>query len=271
MKIGIVYFSGTGTTAFFATEMVTGFREAGHEVHLFRTTQLDPKAVADYDLLGFGAPTYSYRVVRSFSAYLQRVPVMQKPYFLFCTCGGQPGNTLWNMYCDLKTRGWIFLDGIVGRGVNNIRSWRRKRGQTPEADMLKPEDMARARDRAQVILALYEKVIDHHQPPPKPPKKHRLLIPVGWCFTYPWMMRQVEGFKYVDAALCTRCGLCATKICPSGSITFAPGNLPVIKNNTCIGCSGCVNLCPQLAIYTKSSLPKQPYTKYSKFILSPPK
>ena len=109
MRIAIVYFSGTGTTAYFATEIATGFREAGHEVQLFRFNQIQSKALMDYDLIGFGTPTYCWHAVRKFDTFLKTGPVDQKPYFLFCTCGGQPGNTIWDMYMTLKRRAWIYM------------------------------------------------------------------------------------------------------------------------------------------------------------------
>ncbi|MHA1733405.1 MAG: ATP-binding protein [Promethearchaeota archaeon] len=66
-----------------------------------------------------------------------------------------------------------------------------------------------------------------------------------------WQMALVEGKKRVDPLLCTGCGLCATRICPAGAITLDASSRTTFKRFKCIGCEGCVNLCPQLAIWTK--------------------
>ena len=58
------------------------------------------------------------------------------------------------------------------------------------------------------------------------------------------------GFKHVDNEKCTRCGLCATKICPSGTIRLSKNKTPRFAEIYCVGCNGCVNLCPADAIWT---------------------
>jgi ferredoxin len=59
-----------------------------------------------------------------------------------------------------------------------------------------------------------------------------------------WLM----GRKQADAALCTKCGLCA-KNCAYGAIQLAP--LPIFDQKKCYGCWACYNLCPTKAIYTR--------------------
>jgi flavodoxin/NAD-dependent dihydropyrimidine dehydrogenase PreA subunit len=271
MKILIVYFSGTGSTARFAQEIAIGFREHGHDITLGRSNGIDPTTILAYDLVGFGCPTYSYRAVRMFTDYLKCVPPATKPYFLFCTCGGQPGNTFWDMFIVLKRKGWIMIDKILGTGTDNIRSWRPRLNKPISRDGLLSSALAAARNFCIKIERAYKEIMIQRSHPPPKLKSNLLWLLWGWLMTYPFEMRQIEGNKKVDSALCTRCGLCAYKICPSNSITLNNDRFPIIKNSTCIGCSGCVNLCPQIAIYSKTNRNRHPFTIYAQMILNPPK
>jgi len=46
---------------------------------------------------------------------------------------------------------------------------------------------------------------------------------------------------------CTRCGVC-TEVCPTGAAVLPPEAEPVYDLKTCIGCSQCIALCPQMAL-----------------------
>lgn len=271
MKILIVYFSGTGSTARFAYEIAIGFREHGHEVTLGRSINIDPTVIHNYEILGFGCPTWSYGAARIFIDYLKRIPVTSKPYFLFCTCGGDSGNTIWDMYSVLKRKGWMLLDSIIGTGSDNIRAWRPPLNKIIRRDGFHSTVLPAAHDFSRKVEQRYEEIIvqKSHRPFTLRPNVLRLLW--GLLGTYPFEMRLIEGNKKVDPTLCTRCGLCAMKICPSKSITLDSDHFPIINNSTCIGCSGCVNLCPQLAIYSKTNRNRHPFTVYAQMILNPPK
>ncbi|MEM4514166.1 MAG: 4Fe-4S binding protein [Ignisphaera sp.] len=51
----------------------------------------------------------------------------------------------------------------------------------------------------------------------------------------------------VDVAKCSKCGTCWS-ICPTESISWTPGDYPVVDKDTCTGCGGCVERCPSYAI-----------------------
>jgi flavodoxin/Pyruvate/2-oxoacid:ferredoxin oxidoreductase delta subunit len=271
MKIGIVYFSGTGSTARFATEITQGFRERNHTVYLSRFDRVDLSQLMQCEIIGFGSPTYNYNVVRKFLDFLKALPGANLPYFLFVTCGGQPGYSFFNMYHILHKKGWIFLNKLLGVGCNNIRAWRPNLNKPAPLDQLNPEHLAKARDFAQVIESDFSEIVVNHTR--NSPKLRRNFVRDIWyaLMTWPWMMRQVEGRKKVDLNLCTRCGLCANQICVSGSITLTADNTPQINNNTCVGCGGCVNLCPQLAISSSLNRNRHPFTIYATSVLKPPK
>jgi Fe-S-cluster-containing hydrogenase component 2 len=80
-------------------------------------------------------------------------------------------------------------------------------------------------------------------------------------------MALTTGFKRVDKEKCTKCKLCAENICPSGAISMGDNNFPKIREIKCVGCQGCVNLCPEDAIWSYSTRNHVQYDYYKEYIL----
>jgi ferredoxin len=59
--------------------------------------------------------------------------------------------------------------------------------------------------------------------------------------------REDMGSKFVDHALCIKCGRCIS-ICPYNAIEMK--NWPDFDMDRCYGCWACFNRCPSKAIYT---------------------
>jgi len=277
MKLLIIYFSGTGTTATVGKEIAGVFKNNNHTVELIRYKHkmgedFNYNILENYDVIGFGCPTWAYRAPRIFTDFLRRIPQSNRPYFIFCTCGGQPGNTLWNLYKILHKKKMICLDSIVfASSDNNIRAWRPKMDNPKPNDGIDSSLILIAQRFANEVLKSYEKIIKDKTELPR-------IIKPNWgtsiftaLFTYKWQMSALEFHKIVDEDKCTACGICQNVICPSGAIRLDKENKPVFKQYQCVGCEGCVSLCPQLAIASILSKKRHPYTIYSKSILNPPK
>jgi ferredoxin len=269
MKIGIIYMTGTGTTAAFAEHIAQELFNQGHVVHVERFNTFPIEELANYDIIGFGCPTYSYGAPPIFLDFLKTINPLSKPFFLFGTCGGSPGNLLSDMNEILTPKYGPLLDSTIGLGNNNIRAWRPQEGKPSLNDGLDKDEILKAVQLARRLPKDYQQIWELKQQASKKIKRS-----MGWAiwtyfFTRPWQMRTIEGKKQVDLQKCTTCGLCATKICPSGAITFDSTKHPVFNQKKCIGCSGCVNICPVLAIYTSKNKFKQPYSLYRSNILSP--
>ena len=99
------------------------------------------------------------------------------------------------------------------------------------------------------------------------PKQHIGLSFWSAFLTWRWQMGLTAGIKQVDKKKCTKCGLCVNEICPSGAITWDAEGFPKIRERICVGCNGCVNLCPVDAIWALSSKNNHQYDAFRKFII----
>ncbi len=104
MKVGLLYFSGTGATALIAGMIGTKLQKSGHVIELVRIKRNRQLDLQSYDLIGIGSPTYSFRAPRIVTNILRHSKLNKIPFFVFCTSGGMPGNTLRNLYDAVKNK-----------------------------------------------------------------------------------------------------------------------------------------------------------------------
>lgn len=287
MKVGILYFSGTGVTGYTARSIAEVLERGGCEVDLVRFKKgidFDPHR---YDILGFGAPTYSFFPPRVFYRFLKRISCFRedagapessgKPFFLFNTAHHLPGITVRAMYRVLSAKGWtLAAPPLLVRGVNNIRAWRFPKDQPPPRDsLIGLEGVDRLAGR---LLDPVSFDPGPHDPLPYGPsgggkcdpelRRRPGLALFTALFSWDWAMALVEGFsKRVDEKKCSRCGRCVEMFCPAGAITIdLHSGYPKIRNLRCLGCSGCVNLCPEDAIFTSAGSKRHPLTKFRRYL-----
>ena len=269
MKIGIFYFTGTGSTLKLAQEIAAGMQESESgsstdplKIELFPWKHLAGKDISAFDLIGIGAPVYSFRAPRVVTRVLNHLTVRNKKFFLFLTCGGMEGNAFWNLYRPLNKKGWDLLETILVYGPNNLRSWLPKLSEpAPEYQGLSGSGLIQARAKATELIGSFDSR--------RPMKIHSHLwwAPYTALFTWPWQMRIMVGKKLIDTDACTKCRLCISTLCTTQSISEGKDGYPVFKEKTCTGCQACVNLCPTLAIYSKSTRDHHPYQVYQKEVL----
>ena len=74
-------------------------------------------------------------------------------------------------------------------------------------------------------------------------------------FAKDWSLRYILGKKIiVDEPKCNKCGECAN-ICISQCIKLNP--FPIVNMKKCVVCVGCISLCPNEALDTKSTKGKK--------------
>lgn len=247
MRIGMLYFSGTGLTSELSRLLEKEFKSRGHRVERIRFAEGKKMPEFDrYDMLGVGAPTFSFYPPRIFLRFLRGLSLPKgMSYFLFVTSHGMPGITAPALDRACREKGLRRVNTpIEGKGVNNIRAWRRTYDKRKPKDIFKVEgDISSWVDTS---LRGAESDVDEG-----PLHVNLGLLLFSWLFTWRWEMALVEGLrKKIDRKRCTRCGLCWEIICPSGGIIKTEDGVPKIIHRKCVGCSGCVNLCPSEAIYT---------------------
>ena len=279
MKAGILYFSGTGVTGYVARSIAEGLERGACEVELIRFRQgvhFDPSL---YDLIGFGAPTYSFFPPRIFYRFLKNLPADRggsagKRIFLFNTSHHMPGITVRAMFRAVSRKGWaLAAPPLLVKGVNNIRAWRFPRDRHPPRDTLRGlpgidrlvEGLLEPGGGSAAASAPYTSAGRRGDPALR---KRPGLGFFTALFSWDWEMALVEGFgKRIDEKKCTRCGRCAEIFCPSGAITTdSASGYPRIRNLRCVGCSGCLNLCPAEAIFTAAGAKRWPLTKFRNFL-----
>lgn len=268
MKIGIYYHSGTGTTAKYAVEIAKGFKSKGHDTTLTRITHEFPETNPEFDIVGIGTPTMGFRCPSFVLKMIKNFIDKEQPYFLFNTCAGVPGNTFPQLYRKMKKKNWILIDSIIskGRGSSNIKAWRPSLDKPfPDNDSLAEEEFEKANNFAESVLDSYQKIIIDKTMQPLKFRSNYLLAPMI-MLSDNILAKGIVGKKKVLIEKCTKCGLCFTKLCPSGCITLDSDNFPQFNEKLCISCNSCVNLCPELAIVGRGKN-KHAYTVNKDYIL----
>ena len=271
MKVVLLYFSGTGVTAKFASEIAKSFQMYDCVVDLVRIKNGLKVNLKKYDIIGIGAPTYSFRAPRLATKILSHLDFTNKPFFLFCTSGGMPGNTLWNLFKSVKRTGGFCLGSLSGIGITNLRSWMPNL-TSPKTNKwgLNSLDCKRAQQFGKIIIDRLKKInkMNTHENIKKWIPNSQIAYSI-WSifFTWSWEMALTVGLKHVDKTKCTKCGLCAITICPSGAITLSNSKIPKFNEWICVGCNGCVNLCPVSAIWSIRTKNHHPYDFYNKSII----
>lgn len=269
LKFGLLYYSGTGSTAYFANYISNLMEEQGFSAKTHRITDKSQINFDQFDIIGIGGPVYMWTAPKILRDYIKRSIKWQKPFFIFGTCGGTPGNFPRSIYQKVAINGGIYLGQIIGRGTNNIRSWRDDLTiENEKLDHIFEQDLNSAsksiKDMIGNLISINSN--DWNMLSQKPPKKYFKYSILGMFSSFRFILQKMVGNKKLNKEKCTQCRLCAEKICPSAAIIINSANYPEFKEKKCQGCQGCVNLCPTLAIETKSTKNKQPFTTYRKFI-----
>mgnify|MGYP005836933915 CR=1 FL=1 len=244
---GVIYcFSTTGNTRLVADRLSAELGSRGIETEVrdaVKACRFDD--LGSFDAVGFGSPTMAWKPSWGFYDLVGLVPRREKlvPCFVFCTCGGQPVNTLRTMAQLVSEKNFLVIDGIEIIGEVN---WpvARQFGPKGQGFVGKPdkEDLEALGPFAERLARklssrnLRAKVFDFRVSP--------LHIIGKWAG--PTELRRAMGTKRVDRKKCTQCATCALG-CMVRAISLRP--YPVFSKR-CIGCWACYNNCPNEAITT---------------------
>ncbi len=117
MEAKIICFSQTGNTRKIATTMAETFRENGYHIQLVALKDACLEDVAGGDLLGVGSPCFSSRAPRPVIQFVESLPqITGMKTFVYATCGGAPGRTLFDIGNALRKKGADLIGGALFRG-----------------------------------------------------------------------------------------------------------------------------------------------------------
>ena len=111
MKSIVIYYSQTGNTKEIAQAIRKGINELTRQCDIARLQDVDTEDLADYDLIGLGAPVWHRREpahVMNFIEYTMN-SVEGKHGFVFCTHGLLPGRFLARVVTIMTQKGLIVV------------------------------------------------------------------------------------------------------------------------------------------------------------------
>jgi ferredoxin/flavodoxin len=228
----IFYFSQvvTGNTKRITEKIAEGLRLGGKcELVPLKKYQNDLELIKgfnfkQYDLIGIGVPVYYFHPPYHILFELEHFPPLHdKKGFLFCTSGGNPGSTLYQMKKVLDKKGLKIIDGCdkwIGWDVhqlyarqensNGLYGWLPSSyGHPNEYELNQAKEFGKS---------LIKKMLD-----PKIPEKIDFWSQENESakmWSWKGIQKWFPEFK-INKEKCTRCGLCA-QICPWDAIIIDP-------------------------------------------------
>jgi ferredoxin/flavodoxin len=242
MRIYIVYFSGTGNTAWVVRRLTSALRQLGDEVMLASceavvASEVDPDA---YDTIGIAFPIYSSFVPRVFRDFIQALPPAEnKPLFAVVSAGYCAGDAGWYGVKPLQEKGYRpFLFGNVVVANNFFIPPMAIFPVTPPARLL--AKLARAESKIVQLAGTIHRRENHFEG-------------TGvWGRALGILQRLAgEGFEtryfgpFFADENCTQCGWCA-KHCPVDNIDIKQDGPRFLGH--CMLCMRCYSFCPTQAI-----------------------
>ena len=249
-KAVIRFFSATGNSRLAAHVMRDGLADAGWECELTDIRTLDGTtaegAPVDADLLGFVFPIYAFRAAIPMERHIQALPSASKPVpvFLAATYAGYLDRAFVRLCGMLTARNYV---PIVTTTLVCEDSWTAVRAPGWIYDEGRPDREAIGRLRsfaARELPAAWER----NRAAPKPAVGWVPFNPVtALAAMFPVAIWKGAQFPiFVKRPLCDRCGACVRQ-CPMHRLRLDP--YPTARGN-CVGCYGCINVCPKDAINT---------------------
>lgn len=253
MRACVVYFSQTGNTRKVAEAIQEALARAAGFCALYRLEEADPAVLSRYDLIGLGCPAFYLREPLNVRRFLldipdQRMTGRPKPFFVFVTHGGTPGDAYSRISRLAANRGLDVIGAYGCLGVDTFPPYADRRpliahGHPDSADL----------ERARSFAASMVERASGGQRPPARAKAHvpgNILTRFASGLFNGRALRLMERYwilphKKVDPGLCVKCGLCV-QACPQGIIRME--GLPVISEKGCIYCYHCHRTCPRGAI-----------------------
>ena len=259
MKGIVVYYSATGSTRKIAKAIHRGMKEVVEDCDIATVKEIDPRDMANYDLIGIGGPIWYFRETANLRLFIYKMPRLEgKLCFPFCTHGSSPHNFMLSISWALKRKGlkiigWNDWYGGVYQVLHMPKPYLTD-GHPDEIDRKEAEDFGRemgelARRIASGASSIPEMPKGPDADPLWLPRDFRGLRPPagGQGGERPAPPPMPPQRRTIDTEKCLypECTLCADN-CIVNSIDLS-ASPPVFRDN-CVTCSLCDKMCPVGAI-----------------------
>lgn len=252
-RIALVFFSGTGNTAWVVNRLEGRLTELGDAVQIVSCEQVSPlsvdREIARAEVLGVAFPVHASWAPRNLRGYLARLPAARDvPLFVIAVPAIFGGDAAWYAARPLASKGYVpFLYANVFM-PNNLYP-------VPRPDQV-PRIVGRAAAKVDRLAPLIHERRRHTEG----------VHPLGWLGGYlqRWGFAPFEGRlqRYLFAGeACTGCGWCVAN-CPTGAIEMIEGSIHF--RDGCILCTRCFHYCPEHAVqYTRATQNQVHFRRYA--------
>lgn len=232
MKSIIYYFSGTGNSLMIANDLA-------REMQCAKPVSMagyQGTILTDAEVIGLVFPVYYLNVPELVKDFASRLQINNPSAFVFAVanCGGDAGNTLYNLNRLLTAEGHGLGAGFVLKMPDNSIIFKTPLPERTRDYVLEKQTVKRIAD-----------IVTRKEPENALFRFNRLSDILGKIIA--GSFRSVIGIKKktCDNQKCSRCGLCE-KLCPVGNITIQ--NEKVQWGRSCRECFACIHGCPNHAI-----------------------
>ena len=258
MKIYIIFFSGTGNTAWVIKQLSNELLKRGHVIKIIPCDMenINYKEIESYDVLGIAYPTYASDAPSIIYDVISKLKnVDNKKAFAITTMGYMSGDTNWYVTKKIKIKGYEpFLLCDIQMGNNMHLPYLSPLKVTNNEVLIKRKEKALKK-----IITIADKISDL-----KKYCESTLIFDhlMGYSQRIGAKLFEKNAFKgFLVNDNCNKCGRCI-KYCPNKNIKIINDN--VIIGNNCMLCMRCYNYCHKKAIdSTKKTQNHKKYKRYT--------
>lgn len=248
MSTTLLYFSGTGNSAYVASSLARLLDAPAPLAIPTNHVDITPESTVIWVF-----PVYSWGVPPVVAEAIRSISFSATPgtHYMVCTCGDDTGYTDRQFRSLITARGWKMAGAF---SVIMPNTYVTLPGFDVDKTSVASAKLSEAPARISEIAALIESGSSDISMTRGsfPALKSRII--------YPWFIRHLmspSGFHVTDR--CTGCGRCIRR-CPMSNITAGTNHRHPVWGDNCAFCLACYHICPEHAVeYKKATKGKGQY------------